>query len=487
MGLFSDSVRALVPAQKAQAIGSVVPTWDANVPQYQKHTPQSYMQLAREGYMLDELIFSCIEARVTSASEPQMTAYRGDEKIEGTHPSLTLLNNPNPFTDAATFWGAIVMSLDIGGNAYVEKVRSASGKLVQLWLLRPDRTWVIPDQQSYIRGYRYRIGDKEFELPAEDVIHFKTRHPLDDYYGLPPMAVLAERIDLDIWVRQFAASFFRNAGVPAGLLNIERSISVQERELIKSQFKNDYGGPNGWNNTMVIGGGTATYQPMGLPLGPRGTAVGELDEINEARVCMVYGVPPSVISTRIGLHSSSYANRQSDIRLFWDGTLAPIYHYLGATLTMGLRDEYPDITRWAHDLSTVQALRDDEDDRHARVRADWLAGLLTWKRAQILLGEPPEPDEPGMVLIPTTMTQVWSDDLLTEPEPPEPAPVVQPALNGTANGQAALPTGQPPEVPAKTFGQRLRKYADEDLAASLREHARVIEESRNGHTNGHKI
>ena len=489
MGIFSQAVRAisLPREQKMSAIAASIPTWDSNVAQYQQHTPQSYPQLAHEGYMLDELVFACVEARATSASEPRMAAYRGDEKVETANPSLTLLNHPNPFTDAATFWGGVVMCLDIGGNAYIEKVRSASGKLVELWLLRPDRTWVIPDQQQYIRGYKYIIGDKQFELPAENVIHFKTRHPLDDYYGLPPLSVLAGRIDLDIWVRQFSEAFFRNAGVPAGLLNIERSVTQQERELIKSQFRNDYGGPQGWHNTLVIGGGGATYQPMGLPLGPRGTAVGELDEINEARICMVMGIPPSVISTRIGLASSSYANRQSDIRLFWDGTLAPIYHYLGATLTSGLKDEYPDIERWAHDLSTVQALREDQDQKVERHTKIWLAGGCTWQEYRVAIGQSAEPDEPGMVLVPTTVTPTWSPDMLTEPEP-EPAPMLPaagaPAL--TAAQQAELlpsDTKPKPALPSgKALGGRIRDYADLELRDALAEHLLAVAESTNGHT-----
>ncbi len=455
MGIFSQAVRAisLPREQKMSAIAASIPTWDSNVAQYQQHTPQSYPQLAHEGYMLDELVFACIEARATSASEPRMAAYCGDEKVETANPSLTLLNHPNPFTDAATFWGGVVMCLDIGGNAYIEKVRSASGKLVELWLLRPDRTWVIPDQQQYIRGYKYIIGDKQFELPAENVIHFKTRHPLDDYYGLPPLSVLAGRIDLDIWVRQFSEAFFRNAGVPAGLLNIERSVTQQERELIKSQFRNDYGGPQGWHNTLVIGGGGATYQPMGLPLGPRGTAVGELDEINEARICMVMGIPPSVIST----------------------------------LTSGLKDEYPDIERWAHDLSTVQALREDQDQKVERHTKIWLAGGCTWQEYRVAIGQPAEPDEPGMVLVPTTVTPTWSPDMLTEPEPlPLPTVVAPGAPALTAAQQAELlpsDTKPKPALPSgKALGGRIRDYADLELRDALAEHLLAVAESTNGHT-----
>jgi Phage portal protein len=49
----------------------------------------------------------------------------GGEKIKQ-HPALALLNRPNRFMGRSRFWGTIMMHLDIGGNAYIEKVRSAS-------------------------------------------------------------------------------------------------------------------------------------------------------------------------------------------------------------------------------------------------------------------------------------------------------------------------------------------------------------------------
>src|SRR4051812_31870072 len=196
MGLITDAFAFLIPERKV-AVAASVPTWDSGTPQYQQ---TSYYRNARDGYMIDELVYDCVEFRATSAGEPPLCAWRktssGEEKIEE-HPALDLLNRPNPFMGRSQFWGAVSMSLDIAGNAYVEIVRSGAGKAVELWPLRPDRIRVIPDAQRFISGYLYTIGDKSFRMDANDVIRFKTRHPLDDYYGLPPLAVLAGRVDLD--------------------------------------------------------------------------------------------------------------------------------------------------------------------------------------------------------------------------------------------------------------------------------------------------
>lgn len=448
MGLLSESLARLIPERKS-AVAAAIPTWEQGNPMY---PPTTYFRNAREGYMLDEIVYDCVEFRATSVGEPPIAAYRkgSDEKLDK-HAAVDLLNNPNPFMSRSRFWATLSMCLDIGGNAYIEKVRSGAGRVVELWTLRPDRVRVIPDAQKYIGGYRYEIGDRAFTLAAEDVIHLKTRHPLDDYYGLPPLAVIAGRVDVDVWARHFMESFFRNAGVPAGLLNIVRTVNETEREAIRRRFRDLYGGPDGWWRLFVLDGGQAEYTPMGLPPGASGMALGDLNQINETRICGAYGVAPSLIPTMSGLNSSSYANRVSDRQLFWESTMIPLFAELDSAVTAGLGDEFPDLDRLEHDLSKVKALQEDQDKLNDRYVKRFQAGLVTWKEARMALGESDTPDEPGMLVMPMTSTEVWSDDMLKPPAEPGPqqtagqgaasagspaAPAAAPALNGRTNGAA---------------------------------------------------
>lgn len=440
MGIFADSIRAIARFQQParSAIAATVPTWDDG---RKINPPFSYYRNSREGYMLDEMVYACVEFRATSCGEPPVVAYRpnSDEKIED-HPALTLLNHPNPYMGRSRFWETVLACQDVGGNAYVEKVRSASGKVVQLWPLRPDRMSVIPSQTDFIGGYQYIVGDKTFTMPPEDVIHFRNRHPLDDYYGLPPIAVGAERVDLDIWVRSFTRSFFQNAGVPSGILNVTRGLTAAERTMMKDTFRENYSGRDNWHNVLLLDGGEATYQPMGLGLGPSGLALSDLNQINETRICMLYGLAPSLLATEVGLRASSYANRVSDHEQFWANTMLPVFRALDSTLTAGLIDEYPDLDRFEHDFSKISALQEDEDQKHARWLKDYQGGLVTWQEAREKIGLPDKPDTPGMLMVPTLVTPTWSDDMLTEPEP-EPAPTVLPPSGADGSGQVSLPPG----------------------------------------------
>ena len=414
MGILTDLVKAVAPG-RLHAVGATVPLWADGVPQTQGQS--NYNRYALEGFSQNEVVFACISMLASSAAEPRMAAYRNTAKkpepVENA-PILDVLDNPNPFLSRYDFWATIMMYLAIAGNAYVEKVRSASGQVVELWLLRPDRVRVIPDARTFVGGYQYQIGADWFILPAGDVIHFKTRNPYDDYYGLPPLAVAARRVDTDNFMREFTASFFRNAGVPSGLLTISRTVEEQERAMIQNRFRGSYGGPAGWNSLMVLDGESgATYQQMGMPLGERGLVLPELDEINETRICQVFGVRPSLIGAKVGTRGSGLAggSRRADSEAFWDETLVPIYRQLAADMTRGLVHEFTGIDYLEFDLSDVRALQPDEDAIHDRVRKDMLAGIITREEARVELGHDPEPD--------ASQTWVLPSNIMPEPVTPE--------------------------------------------------------------------
>lgn len=439
MGLIADSfasLGALLPERKI-AVGATVPTWQQSTPQYQK---ESYFRYAREGYSSNEIVFACIEELATSAAEPRMKALNESGEDIESHPILDLLDRPNPFLDRFQFWATVIMHLSISGNAYIEKVRAASGQVVELWLLRPDRMFVIPDERRYIGGYQYRIAEYQKDVSADDVIHLRYRNPLDDYYGLPPLAVAAPRVDNDNFMRSFTGSFFRNAGVPSGMLTFTGQSNETKRQLIQDRFRNSTGGPGGWHSLLVLDNTEATYTAMGLPLGERGLVLPELDEISETRIAMAFGVPQELIGARLSMRGQRSAAREARAG-FWDETLIPLYQMLSEPLNTALVPEFSGVDRVEFDLSTVKALQEDEDAKSTRVLAQLTAGAISVQEARVDLGREADFEAGAILILPDNLSPLPVDQLAA---PPPPAPALQPAgaaggasgSNGHANGAA---------------------------------------------------
>ena len=440
-----ERIAGIVPERKVN-VGAQIPTWEDGKPQNPRYW-HNYYRYALEGYGRNEIVFACIEELSTSAAEPRLVGVqktsKGTEQVHD-HPLLDLFEKPNPWMSRYDLIASMHMFRGVGGNAYLYKTRSAAGKVVELWPLRTDRVFVIPDKNMYIKGWEYRLEGETFLLPAADVIQWKTRNPLDDWYGLPPLAVCAERVDTDALMRSFTLSFFRNAGVPAGLLQVTKQVNAAERQAIRDRLRSETGGPQNWHQLMIMDNTEATYTPMGMPLGQSGIVLPELDEISEARIGMAFGVPLELIGARLGMVHGNRSTMEAARGSFWDETLVPLYQELAACLTRGLIDEpgFDDLDYLEFDLSTVKALQEDDDAKHTRVRADMAAGLVSVQEARAAVGMEPEYDSGAILVISEQLVPQLAADAIAAPVPRPPvADAIPPALGVPA---AAASNGHTP-------------------------------------------
>lgn len=445
-----STVASFLPERKV-AVGAQIPTWESGNPQYPRYW-HNYWRFALEGYSRNELVYTCVEELATSAAEPRLVGVRktskGTEQVKD-HPILDLFERPNPWMDRFTLIASLVMFRAIAGNAYLEKTRSASGKVVELWPLRPDRVFVVPDARTYIGGWEYRlegegISGRVFDLPADGLIQFRTRNAVDDWYGLPPLAVCAERVDTDAMMRAFTLAFFRNAAVPAGLLNITKQVSTAERQVIRDKLRAETGGPQNWHQLMVLDGTEAKFTPMGMPLGQSGIILPELDEISEARIAMAFGVPLELIGARLGMLHGNRSTTKEARATFWDETLVPMYQELAACLSRSLLDEpgFDDLDYLEFDLSTVKALQEDEDAKHVRVRADVAAGIMSVQEGRVAIGLEPEYEDDALLVLGAHLEPMSAEAALAGAAPQTGAPA------GGAPALGVKPMRAPQRQPA---------------------------------------
>ena len=442
MGLVASAFRPLLVRNQAPAPASLTPVWQVGNPQ---PAPGNYQSYARSGYQGNEIIFKCIEMRADSAAEPRVIGKRrvGEssrrqlralaaeagvsqleidhhlspraltETIED-HPAVRLLNHPNPFMSRFDFWATVNMHRDLAGNAYAWIGRDERDQPIELWLLRPDRVRVIPGGR-FIEGYRYTIGGKSYDIPARDVIHFKTRHPLDDYYGMPPLMSVLGRVDLDNYMRDFLLAFFRNGGSPGAILAVKSKLSQDSKDEIRGKYRNQFGGPAGWFELMVLDSAEASYTPLTMQLGQRGLVVPELNAISETRQAMVFGIPLSILGALTGQESSSYANKRSDWQVLWDITLTPLYIDHAETLNLSYLPNFTGLDEVMFDLAAVRALQEDVDAVHARWLKDFQSGAVSYEEFRAGIGLAPKPAAGSIFYVPTQSVPVPVERLGEEP------------------------------------------------------------------------
>lgn len=421
----------------------------------------NYLQLAR-AYSGNEIVYAAIELLASSAGEPHICGRRwrrnsptvrnpraairnekrilsakGVQAVNATlvkngyveelpdHPLVEMCNAPNPFMSRGQFWGTAVMDRCLAGNFYALKVRSSvlpNSFPLELWRLRPDRVRIIPSQTNYIEGYEYRTGTETIVFPAKDVLHWKTRNPLNDYYGMPPLMPILGRLDIDWYMQSFLRNFFESGGTgPGAVLTVKTRMSEADKDDLRARKSRLFSGKTGeW---LILDNTESSYQQLGLNRGLRDALPKELDAVSEARIAMIFGIPGSILGLLIGYESSSYANKRQDWQVLWDVTMTPLLSDLDDVLNLSLAPEFNGIDEVYFDLDDIKALQEDVDKVQERERKNFQAGGISFEEFRDAIGRDPEISE-GLFYVPSNLKVIPFESLGEEPEPtPAPAPM----------------------------------------------------------------
>lgn len=411
---------------------------------------QDFEQYAR-AYSKNEIVYSSVKLLSTSAAEPHITGYRHrrgrnetrakrrEMSLHGVvnragsarqtyallanglieevpdHPLVRLLNQPNPLKARGQFWASIVMDRLLAGNSYALKARGSLNNTAELWRLRPDRVRILTGG-NVVEGYEYTVGEglskTTTRFGADEVIHFRDPNPLDDYYGMPPLMSVMDRVDIDNYMKLFLRAFFERGGTgPAAILSTKAKIEPEAKAEISNRLRRLFGGPAGWHEFLIIDNAeSVSFNQMGLDRGLRDALPKEIDAVSEARLAMVFGVPGSILGLLIGYESSSYANKRQDWQVLWDVTMTPLLSDLDDTLNLSLVPEFGGIDEVEFDLSDIRALREDEDKIQERATRNYQAGVWSLEEARMATGRDPDPGD-GLFYVPPGAAVVRGDEL----------------------------------------------------------------------------
>ncbi len=423
MGLrrwITENLRLLEPNKRTRA--RLQPMALPGVPEL---SPYNLARFAHDGYRKNVAIYGCVKFRATGSQHIHLIAKRdiGDGETEvlgAAHPLQQLIDRPNPEQSQDEWIFELVQHVDIGGTAYIHKVRPRmhSAPPVELWNLRPDRIEKIPDKLGFVESYHFpkdQARSPNTLIPHEDIVEWMDgRDPLNDYYGLSKIAVLARQGDIDNELSDFMRAVLLNSGMPAAALKFktETPVGQEERDRIRQKWRDDFGRSQGSNWFGDLGNGefidNATGGWGGLAILDAdvewikmGSNFSELDlghafGHTESRICVPFGVPPILIGLKVGLDRATYSNAEQAEDHYWNNTGVPLYKSIASKLTHGLAKEFGEDVVIVADFSEVRALKEDEDARATRSSTLWEKGILRLDEARQMVGfEPAGMDESG--------------------------------------------------------------------------------------------
>ncbi len=344
------------------------------------------------------IIMACVGwIQRTYPEAPVMVQKRGtDEEWVSVpdSPVLGLLDNPNPYYDGLLLQSAFIADLVISGNAYLLKVRSGSGRPVQLWwtpstLMEPK--WPS-NGTEFLSHYDYMPGGAPVKLGPQDVVHFRLGIDPDNLRkGRSPLQSLLREVFTDDEAANMTATLLRNMGVPGLLISPDKDASVRQQDVdaIKAYVKERTTGDR--RGEPLISSLATHIEQFGF--NPQQMDMKNLRRIPEERISACLGIPAIVAGLGAGLDRSTYANMAEAREMAYESGIIPLQRIVASQIKHQLLNEYvddADLVNWrvVYDLSEIRVLQEDEDKLSIRTIAQVNGGVCKVVDAQRILGLP---------------------------------------------------------------------------------------------------
>ncbi|PCI33398.1 MAG: phage portal protein [Alphaproteobacteria bacterium] len=377
----------------APLLGGTETLWlGLNAPRW---SGRNYQSLADEGYAKNVITNRAIRILSESAASVPLQLFRGDQRLDH-HPLLDLLERPNPTQGRAVFFETAFAYLNIAGNSYLEMVMGGDGQPAELYALRPDRVKIVPGASGWPKAYIYGVAGREHQFSVDPVtgkspvLHIKTFHPTDDYYGLSPLEAAAYSIDVHNAASSWNKALLDNSARPSGALVFEPKdgnavLSTEQFDRLKEEMEENFQGTRNARRPLLLEGGLKWQQ---MAFSPTDMDFINAKHVSAREIALAFGVPPMVMSIP---GDNTYSNYKEANRALWRETLLPMMAKMMSSLNVWLTPYFGDDLRLAYDLDSIPAL---SHDRQALWQRIGQAGFLTIneKRTAVGLGAIPGGD-----------------------------------------------------------------------------------------------
>jgi len=362
-------------------------------------TKKDFANLSKEGFLKCMTAYSCISLIAqTCASIPwqlfSTPRTPREKKVEiKKHKLLDLMRRPNPYEGQSAFTERYVSFFKLSGNTYIERVGPNPGEPKELYSLRPDRVKVDPgDKLGLVKGYIYTAGGEKETFEDGEILHIKSFHPLDDWYGLSPIEVAAQGIDISNMALAWNAKLLQNDARPSGALVTEKGLDEDQRDRLKEDIKTEYGGFENAGRPLLLEAGMK-WEPMSLT--PAEMDWLNLDKVTLRKICTVFNIAPELMGDT---EQKKFSNYQEARKALYMEVILPHMDFFRDEFNNWLTPLFGDNLRLDYNRDAIKALQEEATKTFERMaKAHW----LTVDEKRLATGFEEDPTgHGGVILVP---------------------------------------------------------------------------------------
>jgi HK97 family phage portal protein len=344
---------------------------------------RDYAKFAEEGYRRNVIAHRAIAMVATAAASVPWklseTRARRTRYVEN-HRLMALLDRPNPLQGSTELCEQLYTHRLISGNAFLHAVGPRGEAPLELHVLRPDRVAVMPGSGGIPKVYRYTIDQRHVDIPVDAisgysrVLHLKTMHPLDDWYGLSPMEAAAYSIDQHNQCGAWNQSLLQNGARPTGALMVKGGdgqpahLNESQFTRLRQQLDDQFSGAANAGRPLLLEGGLEWKE---MSLSPRDMDFVQIKNASARDVALAFGVPPQLLGIP---GDNTYANLKEARLALWEQTILPLLESVTDALNNWLVPMFGDGLRLSLDQDAIPIFAEKRDAYWERIaKANFLS------------------------------------------------------------------------------------------------------------------
>ncbi|RSN58839.1 phage portal protein [Amycolatopsis sp. WAC 04182] len=403
--------------------------------------------LTRETALKVSAVFACVRLLTDAIATLPVDAYR---RVAGRRRPFTApdwLTKPNPDIGRIAFFGQIMTSLLLEGNAYI-LVSRVGGRVVALDVIPAS---MVEPRYVATRSGRKRLvyqlsvaGEEEPSdvvgaLDPKDVIHLQGLPLAGELRGVSPLKAASLTIGSALSALEYGADFFRDGALPGAVVNVPGPMTPEGLKAARQTWRNIHRGRGNRHGLAILTEG-ATFQKV--TISPDEAQFLQTRQFQVPDVARLFGVPPHLIAD--ATNSTSWGSGLSEQNTsFAQYSTRPWVERIEEALTALLVADTGDTKAFVRlNIDAIQ--RGALKDRMDTYRVGLASGIYTRNEVRALEDLPPDTEYGDFFQLPLNLALLTPDGPLslsggkttTDPadEPDETAPE-DPATDGEETGE----------------------------------------------------
>jgi len=245
----------------------------------------------------------------------------GKQRATG-HPNYNLLHSrPNSEMTALTFKDTLTAHVLTWGNGYAEIEFNRAGRPVALWPLTPNR--VTPERNLVTKELEYKVNlfgingpqkDDYVTLKPQQVFHIPGPG-FDGIKGYSVLTMFRESIGLGLSMQEYAARFFGNGAMPAGVLEHPGAIKDPGKDYLRNSWNEMHQGLSKTHRIAILEEGMKYHQ---IGISPEDAQMLDSRKFGQLEMASIFQIPPHKVTH---MEDATFSNVEQENQSFLSDTL----------------------------------------------------------------------------------------------------------------------------------------------------------------------